>query len=129
MRAKIISSICGAIVVGLVACGSDGNPNGIGVNTTGARPVTLFNGVPYGATCANNAACGGQTDSCCLGGKCSAEGWCSPRCTSDKDCPAAFFCIDHSGTRCFSSCIDDRECPTGFICEDKSGHKTCRFKG
>ncbi|MEJ7731389.1 MAG: hypothetical protein WKG00_19505 [Polyangiaceae bacterium] len=109
--------VCGA------ACGDD-EPSG----GDGSRPVTEFNGVPYGATCANDADCGGAADSCCTGGKCSAEGWCSPHCASDNDCPESFFCIDHSGTRCFSACSDDRDCPTGFICEEKSGHRTCRYK-
>jgi hypothetical protein len=106
-----------------LACSSDGTV------ADGSRPIAQFNGVPYGSKCANDSACGGQADSCCLGGKCSAEGWCSPRCKTDKECPSGFFCIDHSGTRCFSACTDDRGCPSGFVCEEKSGHNTCRFKG
>jgi hypothetical protein len=107
----------------VIGCGESSDGSG-GI----ARPVTTFNGVPYGATCDGDASCGGQQDSCCLNGKCSAEGWCSPRCESDQDCPDGFYCIDHSGTRCFSACEDDRDCPTDFICEEKSGHRTCRFK-
>jgi hypothetical protein len=106
------------VILAIVCCGTDGS-----------RPVTNFNGVPFGAMCASDADCGGAVDSCCKGGKCSSAGWCSPRCTSDKDCPTDFFCIDHDGTRCFSACADDRDCPAGFLCEDKSGHLTCRFKG
>ena len=112
--------------LGVTACGSDTPSNGTAA--AGQRPVTTANGVPYGATCANDAQCGGAADSCCTGGKCSAAGWCSPRCASDRDCPSGFFCIDHSGTRCFSACTDDRGCPDGFVCEDKSGHRTCRAK-
>ena len=92
-------------------------------------PVAELNGVPFGATCSSDSECGGAADSCCTGGKCSAAGWCSPKCQSDKDCPGGFFCIDHDGTRCFSACADDRDCPTDFICEDKNDHLTCRFKG
>jgi hypothetical protein len=99
-----------------------------GTAADGERPVTELDGVPYGATCDIDADCGGGADSCCTGGKCSPDGWCSPRCTTDNDCPDGFYCIDHSGTRCFSACVDDRDCPTEFICEDKSGHKTCRYK-
>ena len=97
-------------------------------NDDGERPVTTVNGVPYGATCAGDADCGGQANSCCLAGKCSDEGWCSPECATDNDCPDGFFCISHSGTRCFSACDDDRDCPADFICEDKDGHTTCRAK-
>jgi hypothetical protein len=110
------------LITGASACGSDEGDGG------GGRPVTEFDGVPYAAICDSDDDCGGQSDSCCTGGKCSAEGWCSPRCNSDQDCPEGFFCIDHSGTRCFSACSDDRDCPTDFVCEDKSGHRTCRHK-
>ena len=102
------------------SCGDDGNAVG--------RPVEEHDGVLFGASCEVDDDCGGASDSCCTGGKCSPQGWCSPRCESDRDCPATFFCIDHSGTRCFSACDDDRDCPAGFICEEKSGHKTCRYK-
>jgi hypothetical protein len=99
-----------------------------GTSSAGERPVTDFNGVPYASTCESDQDCGGAVDSCCSGGKCSPDGWCSPRCDTDNDCPDGFYCIDHDGTRCFSACEDDRDCPTDFICEDKSGHKTCRYK-
>jgi hypothetical protein len=100
-----------------------------GTSTSGgSRPVTMFNGVPFGATCNDDGDCGGQKDSCCTGGKCSPEGWCSPTCASDQDCPEGFFCIDRDGKRCFSICSDDRDCPTNFICEDKDQHLTCRYK-
>ncbi|MFO0617627.1 MAG: hypothetical protein U0414_33845 [Polyangiaceae bacterium] len=105
----------------LVACDDVANPNG-------ARPIVDFNGVPYGDVCASDADCGGLKDSCCTGGKCSKDGWCSPKCKSDQDCPEGYFCIDHDGTRCFAGCADDRDCPIGWICEAKSGHNTCRFK-
>jgi hypothetical protein len=105
-----------------VACGSDSDSDG-------SRPVTDFNGVPFGSTCGSDADCGGQKDSCCTGGKCSAEGWCSPKCVSDQDCPEGFYCIDHDGSRCFAACADDRDCPTDFICEEKNNHLTCRYKG
>lgn len=105
-----------------VACGDD-----VGTGD-GSRPVTTFNGVPFGATCKGDADCGGQAGSCCTGGKCSPEGWCSPKCASDQDCPEGFFCIDSDGKRCFNACTDDRSCPTDFICEDKGGHLTCRYK-
>jgi Cys-rich repeat protein len=108
------------LVITVVGCGDDETSN------DGARPVTEFNGVPYGATCADDTDCGGEEGSCCTGGKCSAEGWCSPECTTDNDCPSGFFCISHSGTRCFSGCADDRDCPDGFICEDKDNRLTCR---
>jgi len=95
---------------------------------TGTRPITDLNGVPYGDACATDDDCGGLKDSCCTGGKCSKEGWCSPKCASDQDCPEGFFCIDHDGSRCFAQCADDRDCPTGWICEEKNNHLTCRFK-
>lgn len=119
-------------VLMIAGCGSDsatGTTATTGGSVDGARPVTDFNGVPFGATCSGDSECGGQADSCCTGGKCSAEGWCSPKCQTDKECPVGFFCVDHDGTRCFSECADDRDCPTSFICEEKSGHLTCRFKG
>lgn len=119
MKAQLYAA---AVVLAAMGCGSDGG------STNGERPVTEFNGVPYGETCAGDADCGGEPDSCCMGGKCSAAGWCSPTCKSDQACPEGFFCIDHSGSRCFSACADDCDCPTGFICEEKSGHQTCRFK-
>ena len=99
-----------------------------GDDSDGDRPVTLYDGVPYGAPCNDSEDCGGEPESCCTGGKCSPQGWCSPQCTSDRDCPDGFFCIDHSGGRCFNACSDDRDCPTDFICELKDGHKTCRYK-
>jgi hypothetical protein len=102
---------------------------GCGNGTSAERPVTDLGGIPFGATCASDTDCGGEVDSCCTGGKCSAAGWCSPKCASDQDCPEGFFCIDHEGARCFSACTNDRDCPANFICEDKSGHLTCRFKG
>jgi hypothetical protein len=108
------------MLVTALGCGDD--------EVDGSRPVTDFNGVPYGATCGDDADCGGADDSCCTGGKCSAEGWCSPQCTTDNDCPESFFCISHSGTRCFPGCSDDRDCPDGFVCEDKDDHLTCRAK-
>jgi hypothetical protein len=126
-----LSSIAVSAAFLVIACGSDdASSSGAtsGGTASGQRPVTAFNGVSYGATCGSDAECGGAVDSCCTGGKCSAQGWCSPSCKDDKSCPAGFFCIDHSGTRCFYGCTDDRDCPTGFICEDKSDHKTCRFK-
>src|SRR3989442_848478 len=93
-----------AVAVLMIAgCGGDGSTSSTGSNN-GERPVADFNGVPYGATCSSDTDCGGQTDSCCTGGKCSAAGWCSPKCQSDKDCPNGFFCVDHDGTRCFSAC-------------------------
>lgn len=101
---------------------------GCGDDAGADRPITELNGVAYGATCRESEDCGGEPDSCCTGGKCSPEGWCSPRCSSDRDCPSGFFCIDHSGSRCFNVCTDDRGCPVGFVCEEKSGHKTCRYK-
>ena len=85
-------------------------------------------GVVFRQLCASDVDCGGLKDSCCTGGKCSKDGWCSPKCKSDQDCPEGYFCIDHDGTRCFAACIDDRDCPTGWICEQKSDHFTCRFK-
>jgi hypothetical protein len=106
----------------LVACGDDG------ASGSGERPVTELDGVPYGAECSGDAECGGDKDSCCTGGKCSPDGWCSPECETDNDCPDGFFCISHSGTRCFVGCEDDRDCPDGFICEDKDDRLTCRFK-
>ncbi|UQA62200.1 hypothetical protein [Polyangium aurulentum] len=115
----LAASILLAAIATVAACGDDRNAD---------RPVTDLNGVPYGATCNGEGDCGGGTDSCCIGGKCSADGWCSPKCASDQDCPEGFFCIDHSGTRCFAACSDDRDCPIDWICEDKSGHKTCRYK-
>ena len=115
----------GLAIMMFVACGDDVEKG----SGDGARPVRQFNGVPFGATCDDDADCGGQADSCCTGGKCSAEGWCSPTCASDQDCPETFFCIDRDGKRCFNVCADDRDCPTDFICEDKDGHLTCRFKG
>ncbi|MEO7596697.1 MAG: hypothetical protein ABI134_36160 [Byssovorax sp.] len=115
---------------GMVAgCGSDGSTSTTGGSVNGERPVAELNGVPFGATCSSDSECGGAADSCCTGGKCSAAGWCSPKCQTDKDCPGGFFCIDHDGSRCFSACADDRDCPTDFICEDKNEHLTCRFKG
>lgn len=115
---------------GMIAgCGSDGSTSTTGGSVNGERPVAELNGVPFGATCSGDSECGGAADSCCTGGKCSAAGWCSPKCQSDKDCPGGFFCIDHDGSRCFSACADDRDCPTDFICEDKNDHLTCRFKG
>ena len=119
-------------VVFVAACGSDdagpGTSTGGTPGAPGSRPVVSSNGVSYGSTCTSDAECGGAADSCCTGGKCSAAGWCSPRCKDDRECPAGYFCIDHSGTRCFVGCTSDRDCPTGFECEDKSGHKTCRSK-
>jgi hypothetical protein len=106
----------------LFGCGDDGTL------AEGERPITEFEGVPYAATCDGDQDCGGEEDSCCTDGKCSPDGWCSPRCESDQECPEGFFCIDHSGSRCFSGCEDDRDCPASFICEEKSGHKTCRYK-
>src|SRR5438045_3099465 len=110
--------------VGLVAvsCGSDTTGG------TGARPNIPFNGVTFGANCATDADCGGVAGSCCTGGKCSAAGWCSPQCASDKDCPEGFFCISDNGNRCFVACVDDRDCPFGFLCENKDNHFTCRAK-
>jgi hypothetical protein len=61
-----------------LGCSDDGD---------GSRPVTDFNGVPYAATCSGDDDCGGEEDSCCTGGKCSEDGWCSPRCQSDQECP------------------------------------------
>lgn len=113
-------------VLMFVGCGGGGSSSGGSID--GARPVTDFEGVPFGATCGSDADCGGQADSCCTGAECSMAGWCSPKCQSDQDCPDGFYCIDHAGTRCFSACADDRECPTGFVCEEKSGHLTCRYK-
>jgi hypothetical protein len=111
-------------VLVVVGCGS-GSSGGI----SSERPVTELNGIPFGARCGSDADCGGVKDSCCTGGKCSDAGWCSPKCTSDQECPDGFYCVDHDGTRCFSACADDRDCPINFICEDKSGHLTCRYKG
>jgi hypothetical protein len=113
-------NLCLLLLAFGLGCGDDAS--------SGDRPVTELDGVPYSATCDSDADCGGETDSCCSGGKCSDEGWCSPRCESDNECHEGFFCIDHSGSRCFSACEDDRDCPLDFICEDKSGHRTCRFK-
>ena len=111
---------------GLLVAGCDGDEDTS--DHDGARPVTQFDGVPYGDTCTTDAACGGEANSCCTGGKCSPEGWCSPICTTDDECPDGFFCISHDGTRCFWGCVDDLDCPTNFICEDKDGHRTCRYK-
>ena len=114
-----------ALTIALAAaCGSDR-----GGGSDGSRPVNIFNGVPFGATCESDADCGGQKDACCTGGKCGAEGWCSPKCASDQDCPGGFFCVDHDGARCFAACVNDSDCPVDFICEEKSNHLTCRFKG
>jgi hypothetical protein len=123
MRMTVLGVLALLMVAG---CGSSGSTGG---SSNGERPVTEFNGVPFGATCADDADCGGAADSCCKGGKCSPDGWCSPKCASDQDCPDGFFCIDRDGKRCFSECADDRDCPTSFICEDKDGHLTCRYKG
>lgn len=125
---ELACSVVFFLAVMLAACGSDGTSGTSGSPLAGQRPVTASAGTSYGATCASDAECGGVADSCCTGGKCSAQGWCSPTCKDDRACPAGFFCIDHSGSRCFYGCTDDRDCPTGFICEEKSGHKTCRFK-
>jgi hypothetical protein len=116
-----------AVLAVVTGCGSDGSSGGSSSN--GERVVTTFNDIPYGAICGSDAACGGEPDSCCTGGKCSPAGWCSPKCASDQDCPEGFYCVDHDGTRCFSACADDRDCPAGFICEEKDQHLTCRFKG
>lgn len=101
---------------------------GCGDDDSAGRPTEEQGGVLFGAACAEDDDCGGKADSCCTGGKCSPQGWCSTRCETDRDCPSGFFCIDHSGTRCFSACDDDRDCPAGFVCEDKNDHKTCRYK-
>ena len=111
-----------SLVAMLIACGDDTAAG------SGERPVAEFEGVPYGAECSGDAECGGEKNSCCDGGKCSPDGWCSPECKTDNDCPEGFFCISHSGTRCFVGCADDRDCPDGFICEDKDNQLTCRYK-
>ena len=103
-----------------VSCGSDGG--------AAPRPNMVFNGIPFGAACATDTDCGGVAGSCCTGGKCSAAGWCSPKCTSDQECPEGFFCIHDNGDRCFVMCADDRDCPVGFLCEAKDNHLTCRAK-
>jgi hypothetical protein len=114
----ILLSSLGLLVV---SCGTDGGG-------TGERPNMVLNGIPFGATCASDADCGGAADSCCKGGKCSAAGWCSPKCASDQNCPQGFFCISDEGSRCFLACADDRDCPFGFLCESKDNHLTCRSK-
>ena len=80
-------------VLMIVGCGADGSTSTPGKSVNGERPVTDFNGVPFGATCSGDSDCGGQVDSCCPGGKCSAAGWCSPKRQSDEDCSSGFFCI------------------------------------
>lgn len=110
------------LLLGALSCGDDAE--------VAERPDVTQAGIEFGSTCAEDSQCGNTDDGaeCCTGGKCGPDGWCSPRCDSDQDCPDGFFCIDHDGSRCFMACEDDRDCFTDWLCEEKSDRFTCRYK-
>lgn len=94
------------------------------------RPTDTIDGNEVGTPCDIDEHCGDPAAGaeCCTGGKCGPDGWCSPRCDTDRDCPVGYACIDHDGSRCFWQCETDRDCPLDFICEDKDDRLTCRYK-
>jgi hypothetical protein len=83
-----------------------------------------------GTVCDVDEECGDPAAGaeCCTGGKCGPDGWCSPRCETDRDCPESFVCVDHDGSRCFQTCETNRDCPVDWRCEEKNERLSCRYK-
>jgi hypothetical protein len=106
------------------AAGCGGDDDGPG------RPLGVIGGNEVGSMCAESSDCGdpGAGADCCLGGKCGPDGWCSPRCDTDRDCPDDFVCVDRDGKWCFLTCETDRDCPLDFLCEEKDQRLSCRYK-
>lgn len=114
----------GLFVAVAVACGGDDDGGLL------RRPIDTIGGNEVGSTCAVDEDCGDPTNGaeCCTGGKCGPDGWCSPRCDTDRDCPDGYVCVDHDGSRCFYTCETDRDCPADFVCEEKDSRLSCRYK-
>lgn len=115
----------GLLLAAAIGCGDD-DSGGV------QRPVDVVDegGNEIGTVCAEDEECGDPLAGaeCCTGGKCGPDGWCSPRCENDRDCPEDFVCVDHDGSRCFSVCETDRDCPVDWLCEEKNQRMSCRFK-
>lgn len=91
-----------ALLVFLVACGSDADDLGIG------------------AQCTGNDQCDADTNQVCLsfkGGYCGKMG-----CSRDTDCPTDSACIMHTdgANYCFRTCVDKANCNANRDVENES---------